>query len=121
VSPVVIAVDPPRFGIARRLPGLACTGTEEVTKTFRFVASLFADIRSYGWDLIVSEVSGELAYTVALERCTASCNGRPPVATELRSPMCIRREDGQWGGTPRPQATRPTGGDLTHTDGFTNA
>ncbi len=25
------------------------------------------------------------------------------------------------GGAPRPQATRPTGGDLTRTDGFTNA
>ena len=83
MSPVAIAVGPPRFGIARRRPGIACTGTEEVTKTFRFVASLFADVRSYEWDLLVFEVSEDVAYTVAIERCTASCNSRPPASTEL--------------------------------------
>ena len=119
MSPVVIAVGPPRFGIARRRPGIACTGTEEVTKTFRFVASWFADVRSYEWDLLVFEVSEDVAYTVAIERYTASRNSRPPAPTELPVTHMYRREEG---GTPRrPQATRPTGGDLTHTDGFTNA
>jgi hypothetical protein len=45
---------------------------------------LFADVRSYEWDLLVSEVSEDVAYTVAFEPCTASCNSRPPVPTELR-------------------------------------
>ena len=61
MSPIAIAVGPPRFGIARRRPGIACTGTEEVTKTFRFVASCFADVPSYERDLLVSEVSEDVA------------------------------------------------------------
>jgi hypothetical protein len=71
-------------------PGTACTGTEEVTKTFRFVASWFADVRSYGWDLLVFEVSRELAYAVAFERATqhratAALRPRP----SCQSPICI--------------------------------
>ena len=46
--------------------GIACTGTEEVTKTFRFVASCFSDVPSYERDLLVSEVSEDVAYTVAI-------------------------------------------------------
>jgi hypothetical protein len=62
--------------------GLRATGTEDVTKTFRFVASWFADVRSYGWELLVFEVSRELAYAVAFEhatqhRATAALRPRP--------------------------------------------
>jgi hypothetical protein len=59
---------------------------------FRFIASWFSDVRSYEWDLLVSEVSGDLAYTVAIERCTASRNSRPPAPTELRVTQEYRRE-----------------------------
>jgi ketosteroid isomerase-like protein len=76
--------------------GLRATGTQDVTKTFRFVASWFSDLRSYDWDLLVSEVIGDLAYTVAIERYTASREGRPPAATELRVTHVYRRKDGQW-------------------------
>jgi hypothetical protein len=69
-------------------PGTACTGTEEVTKTFRFVASWFADVRSYGWDLLA----------VAFEaRHTASRNGRTPASTKLPVTHMYRREDQSWG------------------------
>ena len=90
----------------------------------RFVASWFSDVRSYEWDLLVSEVSGDLAYTVAIERYTASSNGRPPAPTELRVTDVYRREDGQLRAVHRHadlKPPRPTGGDLTQTDGFTNA
>ena len=36
--------------------GLRATGTEDVTRTFRFVASWFSDLRSYDWELLASDV-----------------------------------------------------------------
>ena len=60
------------------------------------MTSWFSDLRSYDWDLLVSEVIGDLAYTVAIERYTASREGRPPGATELRVTHVYRREDGKW-------------------------
>src|SRR5215203_3564270 len=62
---------PPLIRYRYSRPGLrapARGGHEE----FRFVASWFSDVRSYEWDLLVSEVSGDLAYPVAIELCTAS-------------------------------------------------
>ena len=76
--------------------GLAGLGTQEVTDTFRFVASWFSDVRSYEWELLVSDVSGDMAYTVAIERYTASREGLPPAPTELRVTHVYRRQDGQW-------------------------
>jgi ketosteroid isomerase-like protein len=76
--------------------GLDAIGSEDVTKTFRFVASWFSDVRSYEWELLASDVSGDMAYTVAIERYTASREGQPPASTELRVSHIYRREDGQW-------------------------
>ena len=85
--------DPVSLFAARGLGGV---GTEDVTKTFRLVASWFSDLRSYEWELLVSNVSGDLAYTVAIERYTASREGRPPAPTELRATHVYRRENGHW-------------------------
>jgi ketosteroid isomerase-like protein len=85
--------DPVGFFGARGSRG---AGTEEVTKTFRFVASWFSDLRSFEWEPLVSEVSGDFAYTVAIERYTASREGRPVAPTELRATHVYRRENGQW-------------------------
>jgi ketosteroid isomerase-like protein len=76
--------------------GLCDTGTERVTKTFRWVASTFSDVRGYEWELLASGVNGDLAYTVAIERYTASTNGGPPAPGELRVTHVFRREDGRW-------------------------
>ena len=76
--------------------GLHATGTEDVTRTFGFVASWFSDLRSYGWELLASDVIGDCAYTVAIERYTASREGRPVAPTELRATHVYRRESGQW-------------------------
>jgi len=75
-----------------------------VTKTFRFVASTFSDVRSFEWETLASGVDGNFAYTVALERYTASADGAPPAQTELRATHVYRREDGHW---PVPQSNRP--------------
>jgi hypothetical protein len=62
---------------------------------FRFVASWLSDVRSYEREHLVSEVGGDVAYTVAIERYIASRNSRPPGSTELPvTPVC-RREEGQ--------------------------
>ena len=37
-----------------------------------------------------------MAYTVAIERYTASREGQPPAPTELRVTHVYRREGGQW-------------------------
>jgi ketosteroid isomerase-like protein len=76
--------------------GQCDSGTEAVTRRFREVAPWFADRRDYEWELLASGVSGDLAYTVAIERFTASIRGATPTLTELRSTHVFRREAGQW-------------------------
>ncbi len=98
--------DPVSLFAARGLSGV---GTEDVTKTFRLVASWFSDLRSYEWELLVSNVSGDLAYTVAIERYTASREGRPPAPTELRATHVYRRENGHWKAVHRHADLRPSG------------
>ena len=85
--------DPVSLFAARGLSGI---GTEDVTETFRFVASWFSDVRSYEWELLISDVSGDMAYTVAIERYMASREGQPPAPTELRVTHIYRREGGHW-------------------------
>jgi len=75
--------DPVSLFAARGLSGI---GTEDVTETFRFVASWFSDVRSYEWELLISDVSGDMAYTVAIERYTASRGGNPPRRPNCGSP-----------------------------------
>ena len=101
---------------------VACTSTVEVTKTFRFAASWFSDVRSYEWDLLVSEASGDLAYTVAPSSATPHRAPRPPARPRCGSPMCIgARTDRQWRAAHLDLNHPANRGDLTHTDGFTNA
>lgn len=71
-------------------------GWEDVSETFRWVASRFSDCSSYEIELLAAGASGDLAYTVAYEHTTASVEGRPPVPYTLRVTHVYRREDGQW-------------------------
>jgi ketosteroid isomerase-like protein len=76
--------------------GRCDSGTEDVTKTFRWVASEFSGVRDYEWELLASGVSGDQAYTVAIERYWASFRGAPQALTELRATHVFRRENGEW-------------------------
>jgi ketosteroid isomerase-like protein len=76
--------------------GVCESGTERVTETFDRVASEFSSVRDYAWELFASGVSGDLAYTVAIERYVASLRGEPPAQQELRVTHIYRREQGQW-------------------------
>lgn len=71
-------------------------GWEDVSRTFRWVASRFSDCSSYEIELIAAGASGDLAYTVAYEHTTASVEGRLPVPYALRVTHVYRREDGEW-------------------------
>jgi ketosteroid isomerase-like protein len=76
--------------------GLCESGTERVVETFQRVASEFAAVADYEWEHLASGVSGDLAYTVAIERYTASLRGDPPARQELRVTHVYRRENGRW-------------------------
>ena len=87
------AADPVTLFAAR---GLCETGTDRVTETFDRVASEFSAVRDYGWEILASGVSGDLAYTVAIESYTASLRGEPAAPQELRVTHVYRRENGRW-------------------------
>jgi ketosteroid isomerase-like protein len=99
------ATDPVTLFAAR---GLVDTGTEEVTKTFRYVASTFSEARSFDWETLASGVGSDMAYTVAIERYTASADGGPAESTELRATHVYRREHGYWRAVHRHADRRPT-------------
>ena len=62
---------------------------------FDRVASEFSAVSDNAWEL-ASGVSGDLAYTVAIERYMTSLRGEPPAQQELRVTHIYRREQGQW-------------------------
>jgi ketosteroid isomerase-like protein len=76
--------------------GLAKTGTENVSRVSRWIASRFSNCLSYDFELVAAGVSGDLAYTVGYEHCTRSWDGGPPEDATLRVTHVYRREDGEW-------------------------
>ena len=89
--------------------GLDAIGSEDVTKTFRFVASWFSDVRSYEWELLASDVSGDMAYTVAIERYTASREGQPRRPPNFESATyTVERTDSGIPCTDTPTSNHPT-------------
>jgi ketosteroid isomerase-like protein len=72
------------------------SGRDEVSDTFRWLATQFADCSSYEIELVAAGASGDLAYTVAYEHTTASVEGKPPVPYTLRVTHVYRREEGKW-------------------------
>lgn len=72
------------------------SGWDEVSQTFRWVASLFSRCDNYSFELVAAGVSGDLAYTVGYERSTVSTNDGPPRSNILRVTHVYRREGGEW-------------------------
>ena len=71
-------------------------GRDEVSRISRWAASRFSGGTDYDLELLAAGVSGDLAYTVGLERCTVSIDRGPVVANLLRVTHVYRREDGVW-------------------------
>ncbi len=60
------------------------SGWEDVSRTFRWVASRFSNNTAYSFELVAAGVSGALAYTVGYERHTTSVDGGPVEPRTLR-------------------------------------
>lgn len=71
-------------------------GTEAVTKTFEWVASVFSNCSEYNFELIAADISGDLAYTVGYEHSIRSVNNGPQEASTLRVTHIYRRENNEW-------------------------
>ncbi len=72
------------------------SGTDEVTRIFRWVASRFSNCTAYTFELISAGVSGDLAYTVGYEHSSRSVDGGPVERSTLRVTHIYRRENGEW-------------------------
>jgi ketosteroid isomerase-like protein len=71
------------------------SGTDEVTRISRWVASRFSHSTAYSFELVAAGVSGDLAYSVGYERNATSVD-EDPVEYTLRVTHVYRREDGEW-------------------------
>lgn len=76
--------------------GPANSGWDEVSATFRWVASRFSNNISYDFELVAAGVSCDLAYTVGYERHSTSLDGGPVQPFALRVTHVYRRENGEW-------------------------
>jgi ketosteroid isomerase-like protein len=74
---------------------LSDTGWQDVSNSFRVLASRFSDCTSFDIELVAAGASDRLAYTVAYEHTSASVEGVPRTYT-LRVTQVYRREDGEW-------------------------
>jgi ketosteroid isomerase-like protein len=95
--------------------GVANSGWDEVSETFDWVASRFSNLAEYDFELIAADVSGDLAYTVGIERHAVSIEGGPVKQHTLRVTHVYRRENGEWKvvhrhGDETPLRERPRGG-----------
>ena len=70
-------------------------GRTEVDEVFNFLERSFADCRSYAFDLVAADVSGDMAYTVGYEHTQATVNGEPRTYT-LRATQIYRRDGDEW-------------------------
>lgn len=72
------------------------SGSDEVTRISRWVASGFSNCTAYRFELIAAGISGDLAYTVGFEHSTRSMRGGPVESATLRVTHIYRRENGEW-------------------------
>ena len=72
------------------------TGWAEIEPIFQRLGASFTDCESYDNEVVAARASGDLAYTVAYERTTASLHGGPPEAYVLRVTTVFHREHGEW-------------------------
>jgi ketosteroid isomerase-like protein len=88
------------------LRGMREVGSEALTATFRRVASWFSDVHGYEWQIVAADITGASAYTVCVERFTASADGQPE-QFEVRSTHLFRCEAGHWKAVHRHADRRP--------------
>jgi ketosteroid isomerase-like protein len=72
------------------------SGWDELSGTFRWVASRFSQVSDYSFEVLVADVRDDMAYAIGYERYNGSVDGRPVEPITLRSTHIYRREDGEW-------------------------
>jgi ketosteroid isomerase-like protein len=72
------------------------SGWDDVGQVFEWVASRFSDCESFEYEILAAGASGDLGYLVGIEHTTASVDGAPAQAYELRVTTLFRRENGEW-------------------------
>jgi ketosteroid isomerase-like protein len=75
---------------------VAASGWEEVSETFRWVASRFSKGEDFRLEVIAAGVSGDLAYTVGYERSRVAGDDGEMHPHFLRVTHVYRRENGEW-------------------------
>jgi ketosteroid isomerase-like protein len=70
-------------------------GQRELDELFTSLGHSFSDCTSYSFELLTSDVVGDMAYTTGLEHTSVSVDGQPRTYT-LRATQVYRREGGQW-------------------------
>jgi ketosteroid isomerase-like protein len=76
--------------------GMAKSGWDEVSEVFRRLAARFSNLADYDYELVAAGASGDLAYTVGVERHSVSIEGGPVKPHTIRVTHVYRREDGEW-------------------------
>lgn len=75
---------------------ISATGPVETQATFDWVASRFTCFETAEWEILSADVSGDLAYVVAIEHTRGSIGGAPTESYSLRATTILRRDDGEW-------------------------
>ena len=75
---------------------LSGSGWEEIGPVFDAVAARFSDCSSWEFELLAAGASGDLGYTVGIERTTCRMGGAAPTSYALRVTTVFRREGGDW-------------------------
>ena len=70
-------------------------GQEELRDMFHSLADTFSNCTSHVYEIVATDVVGDMAFTVGYERTQASVNGEPRRYV-LRVTQVYRREDGDW-------------------------
>jgi ketosteroid isomerase-like protein len=76
--------------------GMAESGWDQLSETYRWVASRFSNVSDFRFDVELVEVNGDMAYTLGFERFNGSIAGRPVESVTVRVTHIYRREDGEW-------------------------
>src|SRR5512143_2051084 len=74
----------------------AASGWSPISKIFDTLASRFSKCRSWEYEIVAADASGDLAYIVGIEHTTAAVGGAAPEPYRLRVTTNFRRENGDW-------------------------
>lgn len=71
-------------------------GWEQIGPVFDHIARRFSDCTSWEFELLAGGASGDLGYTVGIERTTCRIGNAAPSSYALRVTTIFRREGAEW-------------------------